>query len=132
MGRISFCLYLVHELFTEWAMVDTYYYFMGLDVDPNMAILYVILIYTPVAIFVSWILTVIIDGPAKDFAYEVDIQSRIKRPPPRKKNDEEEAESEEKYYSCWNFTKRSWKVLAFVLWLIILLIFTEIYSAYKP
>ena len=29
MGRISFSLYLVHELFTEWAMVDTYYYFMG-------------------------------------------------------------------------------------------------------
>jgi hypothetical protein len=29
LGRISFSLYLVHELFTEWAIVDTYYYFIG-------------------------------------------------------------------------------------------------------
>jgi len=29
MGKISFCLYLVHELFTEWLIVDTYYYFIG-------------------------------------------------------------------------------------------------------
>jgi len=29
MGKISFSLYLVHELFTEWLIVDTYYYFIG-------------------------------------------------------------------------------------------------------
>ena len=133
MGRISFSLYLVHELFTEWAMVDTYYFFMGKDIDPNLAVLYVFLIYTPIVIFVSWILTVIVDGPSKDFAYQLDIQSRIKRPPPPKYEDkEEEEETEEQYSSCWSFTKRSWKILGFIIWLTVLLIFTEIYSAFKP
>jgi len=73
MGRISFALYLVHELFIEWMMVDTYLYFLGLDVEPNLAILYCILIYTPILILVSWLLTVIVDAPSKDFAYAVDI-----------------------------------------------------------
>jgi peptidoglycan/LPS O-acetylase OafA/YrhL len=33
MGRISFSLYLIHELFTEWAIVDTYYFFVGKGVE---------------------------------------------------------------------------------------------------
>ena len=33
MGKISFSLYLVHELFTEWAIVDTYYFFIGKGVE---------------------------------------------------------------------------------------------------
>merc|ERR1712166_1428762 len=33
MGKISFSLYLVHELFTEWLIVDTYYFFVGRGVS---------------------------------------------------------------------------------------------------
>merc|ERR1712166_1539244 len=66
LGRISYTLYLLHELFTEWIEVDTYYYFIGPDhdVDPNLAILYVFLIYTPLLILASWILTVLVDTPS--------------------------------------------------------------------
>lgn len=127
LGRISFSLYLVHELFTEWAMVDTYYFFIGEEVEPNMAVLYCILIYTPIVILLSWLLTILVDGPAKDFAYNLDVQTRKERPPPPK-----DAENPEEYYSCLNFTKRSWKVIGFVIWLVVLFTFTELYSAFKP
>jgi peptidoglycan/LPS O-acetylase OafA/YrhL len=73
MGRISFSLYLFHEVFTDWAMVDTYYYFLGIDVSPDLAVLYVFLIYTPPLILISWLLTILVDGPSKDFAYELDV-----------------------------------------------------------
>jgi len=33
LGKVSFSLYLVHELFTEWLIVDTYYYFVGRGVS---------------------------------------------------------------------------------------------------
>ena len=73
MGRISFSLYLFHELFTEWAQIDTYGYFLSIDVEPNLALFYVWLIYTPALILISWILTIIVDDPSKDFAYDVDV-----------------------------------------------------------
>ena len=73
MGRISFSLYLFHELFTEWAMIDTYYYFLSIDIEPNLALFYVWLIYTPPLILISWILTILVDDPSKDFAYDLDV-----------------------------------------------------------
>lgn len=73
MGKISFCLYLFHELFTDWAEVDTYYYFMGQGLEANEAIFVTWLIYTPLLILISWGLTELVDLPAKEFAYEVDI-----------------------------------------------------------
>jgi hypothetical protein len=45
----------------------------GNDIDANLAILYVFLIYTPILILVSWILEMIVDTPSKNFAYEIDI-----------------------------------------------------------
>lgn len=95
MGRVSFSLYLVHELFTEWAIVDTYYFFIGKGVEQNLAVLYSWLIFTPVLIFVAWVLTVLVDSPAKDFAYEVDIMARIDRPPAPRKDKEGKATSDE-------------------------------------
>tara|TARA_B110000285_G_scaffold47200_1_gene53197 strand:+ start:268 stop:429 length:162 start_codon:yes stop_codon:yes gene_type:complete len=47
-------------------------------------VLYSWLIYTPVLILVAWLLTVLVDNPAKDFAYEVDVMARHQRPPPPK------------------------------------------------
>lgn len=123
MGRISFCLYLIHELFTEWAIVDTYYYFLGKGVSQNLSVLYAWLIFTPVLIFVSWVLTVLVDDSSKDFAYDIDITLRISRPPPPKKKDEEPV-PKETYYSCWSFTKRSWKIFALLIYYLIMFIVT--------
>jgi len=95
MGKVSFALYLVHELFTEWAIVDTYYFFIGNGVEQNLAVLYSWLIFTPILIFVAWCLTVLVDGPAKDFAYEVDIMARIDRPPAPIKDKDGKSTSDE-------------------------------------
>lgn len=134
MGRISFAMYLVHEIFTEWTQVDTYYYFLGEGWDPNTACLWVFLIYTPVLILVSWLITICIDDPAKDFAYECDVQSRINRPPPiRKDGGENTEESIRTHYTCWSYTKRSWKVIfGFTTWLVLVVTVTSIYQAFKP
>jgi hypothetical protein len=132
MGRISFSLYLFHELFIEWAQMDSYYYFLGQDYDPNTACFIVFIIYTPLLIVVSYLLTILVDDPAKEFAYEVDVQSRIKRPPPIRKDKEENTdESIREHYSCGGFTKRSWKMFGFVIWLLLVLIITETYQATK-
>ena len=86
--------------------------------------LYAWLIYTPVLILVAWLLTVLVDNPAKDFAYEVDVFARQQRPPPPKSDDAEEMEN---WYTCWSFWKRSWKILLMVLWIVLVLLTTEIY-----
>ena len=125
MGRISFSLYLFHEVFTDWAMVDTYYYLLDKGVNPDLAISQAFLIYTPPLFLVSWLLTKMVDNPAKDFAYEVDIQSRKERPPPPK-GTEKEATAD--YYSTWNFAKRSWAIFGFAGWLVCVYLFTEIYQ----
>ena len=87
------------------------------------------LIYTPIIIIASWILTIIVDDPSKDWAYELDVQSRLNRPPIKQK-DLTEKEKEE-FWDCWSFTKRSWKILAFVVWLLLVLIITESYQALR-
>lgn len=102
-------------------MVDTYYYLLDKEMNPDLVIARVFIIYTPPLLLISWILTKIIDNPAKDFAYEVDIQSRIERPPAPKN-------SKTDYYSTWNFAKRSWPIFAFAAWLVVLYGFTEVYS----
>lgn len=89
MGRISFSLYLFHELFTEWVMVDTYFFFLGQGNSQNASVWYSFAIYTPIIIFLSWLLTICVDAPAKDFAYNLDIQSRIERPKPKSANQDE-------------------------------------------
>ena len=86
----------------------------------------VFFIFTPILIFLSWILTICVDGPSKDFAYELDIQLRIDRGKPKT-----EEQKRENYFSGWEFTKRSWKIIGFVIWLILVLATTEIYQAVR-
>jgi hypothetical protein len=97
-------LYLIHEWIIEWAMQDYYHHFRQLDKPapegreqdnfndeveddaPTHAqlVLWNFLIWTPVLILVSWILAIAVDIPAKDFAYELDLQCRLEAPKPRK------------------------------------------------
>ena len=135
LGKISYTLYLIHELFVKWPERDTYDAFKGRGVDDNLAILYVLLIYTPVLILVAWLMEILIDTPAKDFSYSLDIQVRMERPPPPQVLNEETGEMEEQdarnYYSCWGCTKRSWPIYAMIGWLILVVIVTETYCAVR-
>jgi hypothetical protein len=64
-------------LFVDWLMRDTYNYFVDeQDVKADDAVWYVFFIYTPILFLVAWILEVIIDRPAKQFAGEFDRQIR--------------------------------------------------------
>ena len=44
--------------------------------DNRVAILLAYLTFTPLLVFVSWLLTIYVDEPFKNFAYELDIMSR--------------------------------------------------------
>ena len=57
-------------------------------VDYDMAVLYVFLIYTPVLFLFVWGLEVVIDTPAKNFAYALDIYARYEAP--KRKDGEED------------------------------------------
>jgi hypothetical protein len=66
----------MHSLIVDWCMRDTYNWLTapdGQSQDANMAILYCILIYTPVLILVSWAVEFLVDTPAKEFSNELDI-----------------------------------------------------------
>jgi len=54
-------------------MRDTYNYMLGEGTDPESAVLYIFLIYTPVLLIVSWILEFTVDTPAKNFSFELDV-----------------------------------------------------------
>lgn len=69
-------------------------------------------------------MTICVDAPAKDFAYDLDVYSRFDRP----KSGREDSEN---YFSGWEFTKRSWKIIGFVIWLILVLVVTEVYTAVR-
>lgn len=95
MGRISYMLYLIHELFIEWMMIDFYGHYRRKDrpihredtfdqsneimddkdqqVPHELLVLYSWLIFTPILILVSWLLTWLVDDPSKNFSYELDI-----------------------------------------------------------
>ena len=129
MGRISFSLYLVHELFVDGVMVDSYYYLIGQDpgyygLDAQTALWVILLIYTPTLIVLSWILTFVVDEPSKKWVNSLDVQARQTRPPPRDTD-----ETAEEHYSCWSFTKRSWYPIGFITYLVVLFIVTETYQA---
>lgn len=93
------------------------------------------LIYTPVLIIVAWLLTVLVDDPAKDFVYELDIMLRVERPPPpkrTKKGDLIPKEEQQNFYNGWNFAKRQWKIYLMITWVILILTIPGIYNATKP
>ena len=73
LGKISYTMYLLHELIVVWAMRDTYNKFLENDVVPDLAIAYIFLIYTPILLAASWVLEILVDSPAKQFAQDLDI-----------------------------------------------------------
>lgn len=71
LAQVSYTLYLVHELVVVWLQRDTYNWMVGdQGVDPESAVTYVFVIYTPLLLVVSWALEVCVDRPAKEFAGE--------------------------------------------------------------
>jgi hypothetical protein len=129
LGKVSYTLYLIHELIVVWAQRDTLNALMANGVGPELAVLYVWLIYTPVLLLVSWVLEFTVDTPAKKFSNELDVQVRKVRPPPPKSVSEDTGEItvDENYYSCWSFTKRIWPIFAMIGWLLFVLITTEVF-----
>lgn len=114
LGQISYTLYLIHDLFIEWAQVETKQALMESGVSSNYAILYVFLIYTPIIILFSWLLEWAVDAPSKRFANSVDIESRDDG---KKKKD-----------FC-EFICGSWQFWCLVGWFSGVFIITEIYQA---
>ena len=71
LGRISFPLYLIHNLIIEWPETTMFEYLLanGNQEDENLYVLYVFLTWTPILIVISWLLEILVDTPAKNFAY---------------------------------------------------------------
>lgn len=82
LGKISYPFYLIHILFCHWLQRDTYNYMIGEGVSGDEAVIYVFLIWTPVLFLASWVLEILVDRPSKEFAGELDRQSRRVRPSP--------------------------------------------------
>ena len=67
-------LYLFSEIIVEWAMHDFYgHYKDDEDLGHHVICIFNLLIWTPVLILVSWLLTIAVEAPAKDLAFEVDV-----------------------------------------------------------
>lgn len=80
-GRISYTLYLVHELIIFWPQNDFVREMTeGAGMRYKLAVFLSFCIFTPVLILISWILLILVDDPFKDFAYEIDIVWRKERP----------------------------------------------------
>ena len=75
-------------------------------------------------LLVSWILALCVDEPAKDFAYELDIQCRIEPPKPKKGEEPKERPP------FWKFLVYNWKFWAFIGYLAFIIIFAEIFVAF--
>lgn len=120
-------------LFTRFIQRDTLNYLVDtLNYPHEDAMIMIFVFYTPILLFVSWVLEIIIDRPAKEFAGEFDRQIRRKRPKPMPtKNEDGEMirPSEEEFYSCSEFMKRIWPIYVFIAWLLLLFIVTEIFAA---
>jgi peptidoglycan/LPS O-acetylase OafA/YrhL len=89
LGRISYTLYLVHELVIYWPQ----FVFIDRLVEKEilkyrLAVFLAFCIFSPVLIFVSWLLLILVDDPFKNCAYEIDILCRKKRPPFNHKADQ--------------------------------------------
>jgi len=77
LGKISYTLYLIHTLVIEWFQIDTAKAFVDGGSSKPMAALYSFLIFTPVVILLGWLLEWAVDTPSKNFAGQIDIESRL-------------------------------------------------------
>jgi len=148
MGRISYMLYLIHELFIEWMMIDFYGHFRRRDkplptditfeersdltddkqIPHEMLVLYNWLIFTPILILVSWLLTWLVDDTAKNFAYELDVQCRVFKKKPAKPGEPEKEDEREPF---WRFILMNWKIWALCGYFFVIITIAEIYNAVK-
>ena len=87
------------------------------------------IIFTPVLILISWLLQILVDDPYKDFAYEVDIVSRVEKPNNIKNRSGVENKSNEDENERWfiDFLKQSWKFFGLMFYFLSLYIITESY-----
>jgi len=89
LGKISYTLYLVHFLFINTVVTALARH---LVVDKGMdyvwAEIIVLIIFTPIILFVSWILAEYLDGPSKDFAFHLDLHLRVNEKESKSEKDE--------------------------------------------
>lgn len=97
-----------------------------------MAVFLAFVIFTPILILLSWILLILVDDPFKDFAYEIDIVSRINRPAGKSTGGSTRKGiiPEEDDPDFPRFIKNSWKIFGLTLYFVLLFIITESYQAY--
>ena len=76
-------------------------------------------------------LTIVVDEPYKDFAYELDMASRYKQPPVRSTAGGGEIASEKSDGKrASKFLTNSWKFFALVIYMLMVYVTTEAYSYY--
>lgn len=80
LGKTSFMMYLIHPLIFGGFMADFYIYLVWKKMDPILANVISFLVFTPVLFAISHFLTVYVDIPAKDFAFNMDTYFRDARP----------------------------------------------------
>lgn len=137
MGRISYMLYLSHELFVEWGAIDFYGHFRPMhrmEGDPDdglishdLLVLYAFLLFTPFLLLTAWLLTIAVDDLSKDFSYELDIQNRVIEP--KKDKDGNEYLPEDTREPTWLWLVKNWKLWCLFGWLTLSLLVCEIYNA---
>ena len=98
----------------------------------KLAVFLAFVIFTPVLILLSWVLLILVDDPFKDFAYEIDIVSRMNRPAAKSTggNTNKGIIPAEDDPNFTRFIKNSWKVFGLTLYFVCLFIVTESYQAY--
>jgi len=69
-------------------------------------------------------MTIAVDDPAKDFAYELDVQCRLEEPKPKK------GEEPKPRPSLGWFLVTSWKFWALIAYIIVTVSVAEIFAAY--
>jgi peptidoglycan/LPS O-acetylase OafA/YrhL len=80
MGKVSFMMYLIHPLIFEGFMADFYLFLIWKKVSPVTAAILAFMALTPILLVASKVLTIYVDIPAKDFAFNMDTYFRDERP----------------------------------------------------
>lgn len=131
-------LYLCHEIFVEWGMTDFYGHFRPLPehrmegdseeglISHDLLVFYCFLLFTPLVLLFAWLLTLAVDDPAKDFAYELDIQNRVIEP--KKDKDGKEYMPEDEREATWLWLIKNWKMWALFGFFFVTLMICEIYN----
>ena len=80
MGKVSFMMYLIHPLIFSGFMADFYLFLVWKEVSPKTAAILGFVVLTPILLIASYVLTITVDTPAKDFAFNLDTYFRDERP----------------------------------------------------